>query len=100
VVLEEAGDCVELARSPSCVHVYFVAEPEPLPERVGAVEERAAAAGWALEEKEVLAGGASLRLRRSGLAAVVYLWREDRAGPCREAPRKDCADVVMVERRT
>jgi hypothetical protein len=100
VVAEEEGDCVELARSPSCVHLYFVTERSPLLQRVRAVEERAGDAGWELERKEFLAGGASLRFRSRGASAVVYLWAEERAAPCREAPRKDCADSILVERRS
>jgi hypothetical protein len=98
VVVEEAGDCVELAPSPSCVHVWFVTEPGPLPHRVRAVRERADAAGWELERDELLAGGANVRFRRGRLRASVYLSREERAGPCREAPHKDCADAILVER--
>ena len=98
VVVEEAGDCVELAPSPSCVHIWFVTAKTPLPARVRAVRERAAAGEWELEREEFLAGGASIRFRRRGMMATAHLWREWRAGPCREAPHKDCADAVFVER--
>jgi hypothetical protein len=98
VVVEEEGDCVELAPSPSCVHVYFVAERGSLPERVRSVEAAARTGGWELASKEFLPGGANLRFARGRLTAVVYLWREERAARCREKPEKDCADVVFVER--
>jgi hypothetical protein len=98
VVAQEEGDCVELAPSPSCVHVYFVTERLPLLERARALEKTADAGGWKLESKELLPGGANLRFRRGDLSAVAYLWSEERAAPCRQKPRKDCADVVMVER--
>jgi hypothetical protein len=98
VVAEEEGDCVELAPSPSCVHLYFAPERGSLEERVGSVEERARAGGWALERKEFLAGGGNLRFRRGDLRAVVYVWAEQRAGPCRERPHRDCADAILVER--
>jgi hypothetical protein len=98
VVVEEEGDCVELAPSPSCLHLYFVAERAPLTERVAAVEETARRAGWTLETKELLSGAASLRFRRGGLRAIVYLWREKRAARCRERPEKGCADTILVER--
>jgi len=99
IVAQDEGDCVELAPSPSCVHVYFVSGRAPLPARVRAVEETAGAGGWAPGAREFLPGGANLRFERGGFAAVVYLWGEERAGPCRQRPRKECADVVMVERR-
>ena len=98
VVLEQAGDCVELARSPSCVHLYFVTPSAPLSARVRAVEDRASSSGWSLEREERATGGASLRFARRGASAVVYLWHERRAAPCRDTPRKECADVIMVER--
>ena len=98
VVLEEAADCVELAPSPSCVHVWFVTGRSPLQARVRAVEDRAAAGAWELERKEFLQGGASVRFRRRGLMATAHLWREWRAGPCRETLHRDCADAVFVER--
>jgi hypothetical protein len=98
VVVEKAADCVELAPSPSCVHIGFVTAKTPLPDRVRAVRERAAAEGWELEREEFLAGGASIRFRRRGMMATAHLWREWRAGPCREAPQEDCADAVFVER--
>ena len=98
VVVEEAADCVELAPSPSCVHIWFVTAKTPLPARVRAIRERAAAEGWELEREEFLQGGASVRFRRRGMMATAHLWRESRAGPCREAPQKDCADAVFVER--
>jgi hypothetical protein len=98
VVVEEAADCVELAPSPSCVHIWFVTAKAPLSARVRAVRERADAEGWELEREEFLQGGASVRFRRRGMMATAHLWREWRAGPCREAPQKDCADAVFVER--
>jgi hypothetical protein len=99
VLLEEEGDCVELARSPSCVHVYFVTERLSLAERVDAVEAAARAESWKLDRKEVLLGATELRLRRGRLRAFVSL-RADafRGGECPADRAKDCADVVMVER--
>src|SRR5215210_7361282 len=64
LVEEVEADCVELARSPSCVHIYYVPEAEPLRERVRAVEEAADTAGWRPTSREFLPGGANLRFRR------------------------------------
>jgi hypothetical protein len=99
ILLEEEGDCVELARSPSCVHVYFAAERLSLAERVDAVETAARAGSWKLDRKEVLLGATELRLRRGRLRAFVSI-RSDAfgGGDCAADRAKDCADVVMVER--
>lgn len=97
-VEEVEGDCVELASSPSCVHVYYVPEELPLAERVSAVERAADTGGWELTSKEFLPGGANLRFRRDGLEAIVFIWAGERSAPCRDAPDKECADVIMVER--
>jgi hypothetical protein len=97
IVEQIEADCIELARSPSCVHIYYIAEAEALRERVRAVEQAAAAAGWRAISREFLLGGANLRFSRERLTASVYIWAEKRAAPCRHAPARDCADVVMVE---
>ena len=98
IVEEVEADCVELARSPSCVHIYYIAEAQALRERVQAVEQAAGAARWRTITREFAAGGANLRLRRGGLMASVFIWNDERATPCRAAPDRECADVVMVER--
>jgi hypothetical protein len=99
ILVEEEGDCVELARSPSCVHVYFAADRLSLVERVDAVEAAARAASWEPERKDVLLGGTVLRFRRGRLRAIVTL-RSDalRREGCPDDRVKDCADVAMVER--
>jgi hypothetical protein len=99
VVANVEGDCVELARSPSCIHIYFIADALPLNDRVTAVEDAAEAGGWSATKKEFLPGGANLRFRRRDIEAVVYIWREERALRCREAPARECADAIFVERR-
>jgi hypothetical protein len=98
VVETVEADCVELARSPSCVHIYYTAETTLLDERVRALEDAAASGEWRRTSKELLPGGASLRFRRGRLEAIVYIWTGERARRCREAPTRDCADVIMVER--
>jgi hypothetical protein len=100
ILLDEVGDCIELALSPSCVQVYFLADNLSLSERVQAVEERSRAASWELQRKETLAGGVELRFRRKRLHAVVTLARSEifRRDGCDEKRAKNCADVVSVER--
>jgi len=98
IIEQVEGDCVELASSPSCVHIYYVPKELPLAKRVSAVQRAAEAGGWELTNKELLPGGAILRLGREGLEALVFIWADERSAPCRDAPDKECADVVMVER--
>jgi hypothetical protein len=97
VIEEIEADCVELARSPSCVHIYFLAPPLPREERVKAAHDAARSAGWDPVSAEAFAGGTELRFRRDGLQASVHVWPDDRARRCREAPNKDCADSAFVE---
>jgi hypothetical protein len=99
LLLEERGDCVELALSPSCVQIYFVVDGASLDQRVRAVERRARTGSWELRRKEKLLGGAEARFRRERLNAIVTLRTEyfRRAG-CDRARAKDCGDVVSVER--
>jgi hypothetical protein len=100
ILLDELGNCIELALSPSCVQVYFIADKLSLSERVQTVEERAQAASWDFQRKETLAGGVDLRFRRKRLHAIVTLARSEifRRGGCDEKRAKNCADVVSVER--
>jgi hypothetical protein len=95
VLREEEADCVELAPSPSCVHIYFVADETMVSARIEAVDQRAQGSGWTSIKRENLPGGSQLRYRREDLGAVVSLWNR-RALKCRKAPHR-CADVIAVE---
>ena len=97
IVAKVEGDCVELARSPSCVEVYFIPEADSREERAAAVEEAARAAGWETVSKEVFIGGTSLRFRRGGLQAFVHLVLDEQLSRCRDVRAKECADTVSVE---
>jgi hypothetical protein len=97
VVAEVEADCVELAPSPSCVHIYFLPPPRSREERAKAVEDAARTAGWEPVSAETFIGGTQLRFRRDGLKAVVGVWPAERSDRCRESPEKDCADSVFVE---
>ena len=97
VVDEVEADCVELARSPSCVHLFFLPPEASRQKRVTAVERRARAAGWEAVRAETFIGGSHLRFRRSGLRAIVYVSADERLERCRHAPTKECADAVSVE---
>jgi hypothetical protein len=96
IVKEVAADCVELARSPSCVHIYFVLAGRE-EERASAVRRAARASGWAVEAEDSLRGGTSFQLGRGELRAAVYLASDDEAVRCTQNPSRSCADVVMVE---
>ena len=97
VVEEVEGDCVELAPSPSCVHIYFFPREKPIGRRTKAVEKAAGAAGWERGGLEAFPGGNIVHYRRDGLGATVYLRADDLAESCRRHPQRDCADAVMVE---
>jgi hypothetical protein len=97
VVRQVEGDCVELAPSPSCIHVYFVGGPVGLESRVASVERRAIAAGWDVERMERLSGGTQLDLRRGDLSATVHIRLAEERSRCRAEPRTGCADVLLVE---
>jgi hypothetical protein len=90
------GDCVELAPSPSCVHIYFV-RIGSLQARTAEVEQAARDGQWTRTLRDVLPGGNQLGFRRGRLRASVFLWPSKRAAPCRNDPKPRCADVVMVE---
>jgi hypothetical protein len=99
VLLQGEGNCVELARSPSCIQAYFLADDPALGERVRAVQRRARKASWEIRRRERLAGGVELRFHRDRFNAIVTL-RTDwfRRHGCDELRAKDCADVISVER--
>jgi hypothetical protein len=97
IVLEEvAGNCVELASSPSCVQVYFVVTGDP-DRRAEAVIERARSSGWEVERRELLPGGTELRVHADELTAIVSLQKDDVAERCAATRIRACADTVMVE---
>lgn len=97
IVAEEAGDCVELAPSPSCVQVYFVMEEIDLKARGDSVVRTSRAAGWVLDSRETFPGGMDLRLHTAALTAFVSLSDIDQARACMAEPSRRCADVVIVE---
>jgi hypothetical protein len=97
IVAQVEADCVELARSPSCVEVYFIPKARSRDERVAAVEQAARAAGWQIVRKETFIGGSELRFRRGGLQAFVHLFPDERLERCREAAARECADTLSVE---
>jgi hypothetical protein len=94
---EVAGDCVELAPSPSCVHVYFVTNDVGQGARATDVLRAAEASDWVLDRREVFPGGLQLRFHTDELKAVVSLGTDERARQCALDPSRECADVVMVE---
>ena len=97
IVEEVEADCVELAPSPSCVHLYFLTPPAPLGLRTRLVEAAATTGGWERVRLEAFPGGNIAHYRRGGLDARVYLRSEDVIARCRRRPHRDCADAVMVE---
>jgi hypothetical protein len=97
IVEEVAADCVELAPSPSCVHLYFLAPPTPLERRTRLVEAAAATSGWERIRLETFPGGNIAHYRRGGFDARVYLRTDEATRRCRRAPHRDCADAIMVE---
>ncbi len=90
------ADCVELAPSPSCVHIYFV-RVGTLDARTAADEKAAHGAQWTRTLYDVLPGGNQLGFRRGRLRASVFLSPAENAARCRNDPKRRCADVVMVE---
>jgi hypothetical protein len=97
IVEEVDGDCIELALSPSCVHLYFLASPMALGQRTRLVEAAAATGGWERVRLEVFPGGNIAHYRRGDLDARVYLRPDEVTVRCRQRPHRDCADAVMVE---
>ena len=89
-------DCVELARSPSCVHIYYV-RAGTLEGRTTAVQRAARDAEWTRTLYDVLPGGTQLGFLRDRLRAAVFLELDHSAAACRRDPKRQCADVVMVE---
>jgi hypothetical protein len=98
VVDEVEGDCVELARSPSCVHIYFTQDGTPVEARTESLRALARETGWTEVDAEVLPGGNDLRFERRRLKAFVSLRRDDMSTAPAEGPERERADVVMVER--
>jgi hypothetical protein len=99
ILLEEEGDCVELAASPSCVQAYFLADRLSLDERVSAVKSAAGEASWELRRSERMLGGTELRFGRGRYQAIVTLATDERRrGGCDRERAKSCADVISVER--
>ena len=98
MIEEVEGDCVELARSPSCVHIYFFDDGASLGARTATVRRLALEAGWRETSAEALAGGHDLRFERRRLRAFVSLRVQQSGRAWRSASRRERADVVMVEK--
>ena len=97
IVEKVEGDCVELAPTPSCMHVYFLAPPVALGHRTRLVDAAAATSGWERVRLEAFPGGNIAHYRRGDLDARVYLRPDNVTVRCRPRPHRDCADAVMVE---
>jgi hypothetical protein len=97
ILKERPGDCIELAPSPSCVRVHFVATQIGLERRTAAVIKTATESGWMLDGRELLPGGMDLRFNRGDLKAFVSLGTDDQAERCASNGTLQCADTVHVE---
>src|SRR5215211_129517 len=97
ILKEHPGDCVELAPSPSCIRVHFVAAQVGLEQRTAALIETATQSGWVLDSRELLPGGTDLRFHREDLKAFVSLETHDQAERCPADSTLECADTVIVE---
>lgn len=98
VVVREEGDCRTLARSPSCVSVWFVSGDLSLAERERRMRSTAEANGWQLVLEDRGPGGAGLSFKRGKFEASVNLLSQDRYARCLNSPERDCADSVRVQR--
>ncbi len=98
VVVSEEGDCRTLARSPSCVSVWFVSGDRSLAERERRMRSTAEANGWQLVGEDRGPGGAGLSFKRGKFEGTVNLLSQDRYARCLDNPERDCADSVRVQR--
>lgn len=97
IVHQVRGDCVELAPSPSCVHIYFVANIVSEEDRIADVLRTARASAWVLDTREAFPGGTELRFHTEDATATVSLGTTAEAKRCVRRPSRGCADIVMVE---
>lgn len=95
----EAGDCVTLARSPSCVELYLLQGERSLRTREQAIEAAARAASLSRVLVDRAEGGTALVYARGSFDATVTLWTGARSRRCLARPARDCADVIRVVRR-
>ncbi len=96
VIAEVEGECVELAPSPSCVHIYFTGsrgEEDP----ADVLRQAARAHGWHETLAQHRAGGTWLQFERRGYDAWAVIWIDSIANPCRSgASARKCADELQV----
>ena len=99
VVARKSGDCTTLARSPSCVSVYYFSGKRSLRARERAAAARARESGWSLVTANHAIGGTALVFRRGALRATFELWAAPRYDRCLTSRSTDCADFISVVRR-
>ena len=97
ILKEQRGSCIELAPSPSCIRVHFLATQLGLEQRTAAVIKTATESGWVLDRRELLPGGMDLRFHREDLKAFVSLGTDAQAERCASNRTLECADTVHVE---
>lgn len=98
VVDSKESDCRELARSPSCVSVWFNSGDLSLAERERRIRSTAEANGWQLALEDRGPGGVGLSFKRGKFEASVNLLSQDRYVRCLANSKRDCADSVSVQR--
>lgn len=99
VIRRKSGDCVTLARSPSCVEVFYLSGDLGLGAREDATVEAARDNEWSLVKEDRAAGGSAFVFRRGNMRATVELWADPKYERCLAAPSADCADFIRVDRR-
>jgi hypothetical protein len=101
VLLEKDGGCVEGARFPSCVQVYFRLERRPLGERLDLFVANAEQHGWKAEQAPTVGGEVVVKLNKGSYSGTAGFWLDRYYGPRRGcnplSTMHPCADSFQVE---
>jgi hypothetical protein len=101
VLLRKDGGCVEGARFPSCVQIFFRLGRRPFAERLNLFVANARRHGWKAKRGATVGGEVVVRLRKGSYSGVAAFWLDryyHPARPCTSPSATDaCADSLQVQ---
>ena len=101
MLLRKDGGCVEGARSPTCVQIFFRFGRRPFAERLNLFVANARRHGWKAKRGATVGGEVVVKLRKGSYSGVAGFWLDRYyrpTCPCNSPSANEaCADSLQVQ---
>ena len=101
MLLRKDGGCVEGARSPSCVQIFFRLGRRPFAERLNLFVANARRHGWNAKRGPTVGGEVVVKLSKGSYYGVAAFWLDRYYRPTRPcnspSANEACADSLQVQ---